>query len=226
MKRLYWLFLTCFLAIISCKKSNLSNNLAEDNGCVERIRVPVTAHSISAAEIIIADNLFLTNGIDNSRFRYSFYVNDSFQTLYSPYAKYDHKVVGVDQYVNGLRLFWGDMNYIFLDNKLNYRAGDPSSGTNLDTLPHLTTGQVRKLFLNDLEHFDHAGDKFKDSCFKAEFGYFNLGAGVSYAPENLVKAWKLIPKYTDPSWGEYPIAFYQDGDGKLISYNNGIQTFK
>ena len=224
MKRLYWLFLTCFLAFISCKKSNLDNSLAEDNGCVERIRVPVTAHSISAAEIIIADNLFLTNGIDNSRFRYYRYLNDSFPMLNSP--KYDEKMVNVDQYVNGLILFWGELGYIFWDNKFHYKSGELSMGTSLDTFPHLTTGQVRKLFLDDLEHFDHAGDKFKDSCFKAEFGYYNLNAGISYTAENLVKAWKMTPKYTDPSWGEYPIAFYQDGDGKLISYNNGIQTFK
>jgi hypothetical protein len=226
MNRLFWLSLTCLLVFISCKKSNLSNNLAEDNGCVERIRVSVTAHGIPAAEITIVNELFRTNGIDNSRFRYNQYRNDSFQTLYSPYTKYDEKIVGVDQYVNGLRLFRGDLAYIFWNDQLNHQSGALSNGTNLGTFPHLTTGQVRKLFLSDLEHFDNAGDKFKDSCFKAEFGYYNLNSGISYAAENLVKAWKLTPKYTDPGWGEYPIAFYQDGDGKLISYNNGIETFK
>ncbi len=224
MKRLYLVSLTCLLAFISCKKSNLSNSLAEDNGCVERIRVPVTAHSISAAEITIADNLFLTNGIDNSRFRYYLYRNDSFPTMYSP--KYDEKMVNVEQYVNGLLLFWGELGYIFWDNKFHYQSGELSKGTSLDTFPHLTTGQVRKLFLDDLEHFDYAGDKFKDSCFKAEFGYYNLNSGIGYSVENLVKAWKLTPKYTDPSYGEYPIAFYQDSDGKTILYNNGIETFK
>ena len=33
-------------------------------------------------------------------------------------------MVNVDQYVNGLLLFWGDMGYIFWDNKFNYQSGE------------------------------------------------------------------------------------------------------
>ena len=90
----------------------------------------------------------------------------------------------------------------------------------MDTLPQLGLGQIRKLFLVAIGKYDHKADQFKDSCFQAEFGYFNLNFATSNATENLVKAWRITAK------NSYPVAFYQDKDGKLISYDNGIRTFK
>lgn len=112
----------------------------------------------------------------------------------------------------------------FLDQQLSFTGGEITKGTSLDTLHQLTLPQLRGLFLASLQQFDKAAGKFKDSCFKAEFGYYDLNIGVSYASEVLVKAWRITPlNSVYPS--EYPIAYYQD-NGKLILYDNGIQASK
>ena len=127
----------------------------------------------------------------------------------------------VDQYTNGVKLFRGNLVYNFLDNKFNSKSGKLTNGTSLNTLPQLTLGQLRKLFIDDIELFDHNGKQFKDGCFNAEFGYYNLNAGSGNTSENLVKAWHLTPKSNS-----YPEAYYQDITGKKIYYFNGIMTIK
>jgi hypothetical protein len=232
MKQLFWTASAFILTLTACTKSNFTNSLADttealqaDNGCIERIVIPVTAHSINSLDVPTVNKLFTINGIDNSKFRYYRYIHDTLQTLYPSYTKYDQKTIRVDQYTNDVRIFTGDLVYNFLNNNFNYRGGNLTSGTSSDTVPQSTLGQIRKLFLDHIEQFDHAANKFKDGCFKAEFGYYNLKAGISYAQEVLVKAWRITPKNSVfPS--EYPVAFYQDNDGTLISYDNGIRTFK
>lgn len=223
MKQLFWIAIV--LSVTACTKPYTSKALQEDSGCIERIIIPVTAHGINSSDVSTVNNLFSTNGIDNSKFRYYRYTHDTFQTLYPPYTRYDQKTVRIDQYTNGIRIFTGDLVYIFFDNNFHYRGGNLTNGTSLNTVPKLTLPQLRKMFLDNIEQVDHASGKYKDSCFKAEFGYYNLNAGISYAQEVLVKAWRVTLKNSIyPS--EYPIAFYQDNDGKLIYYDNGIRTFK
>jgi hypothetical protein len=213
------LFLT--LTFYACTKQQL----AEDSGCIERLIIPENEHSINMADIASANALFLNNNIDNSKYRYNSYIHDSTQTYFSPYAKFDNKVVMVDEYTNGLKIFTGQLVFTFKNEVFNFKGGYPTNGTTLNATPMLTIGQLRKLFLNHIEQFDHKGIQYKDSCFTAEFGYYNLNAGTSYAPENLIKAWSLTLKNRNyPS--NYPVAFYQDTDGKLIYYDNGIRTFK
>lgn len=220
MKHLTRIAISYILTLTACTKS-----VQEDNGCIERIFIPMTAHSINSTDIASVNNLFISNGIDNSKFRYYRYIHDTLQTLYPPYIKYDQKMVRLDQYTNGVRIFTADLVYNFLNNGFNYRGGNLTTSTFMDTLSTLKLGQIRKLFLDNIEQFDHARNKFKDTCIKAEFGFFNLNAGISNAQEVLVKAWRASPKNAVfPS--EYPMAYYQDKDGKLICYDNGIRTFK
>ena len=207
------------LITFACSKSN--TDLPEDNGCIERVTVPVTAHSIDNSDIAKVNNLFTNNGIDNSKFRYFQYVHDTFHTLYPPYTSYDEQMIRVDQYTNGLRIFSSDLLYLFWDGSLHYRGGNITNGTSLNTSPKLTLGQIRKLFLDDIEKFDHTGARFNDSCFRAEFGYYNLNTGTNNSQEVLVKVWHVTPKIHS-----YPEAYYMDSDGKLIYYFNGIMTFK
>lgn len=219
MKNLFWIIITYSLTLAACTKSSI--NLPEDNGCVERILIPVTAHSINSLDVPTVNNLFISNGIDNSKFRYYQYIHDTLQTFYPPYTKHDDKIVRVDQYINEVKLFTGDLVYDFLDNSFNHRGGTPTNGTHLNTSPQLKLGQLRKLFIDDIELFDHKGNQYKGSCFNAEFGYFNLNAGTGNTSENIVKAWHLTPKSN-----LYPEAYYQDNSGQRIYYFNGIETFK
>jgi hypothetical protein len=222
MKTNYLTLIIFILSLNSCTNDYLLS-LTEDNGCIEKIVIPVNAHSIIAADVSVVNELFLKNGIDNSNLRYFRYIHDSIQTLYPPYTKFDEKVVKVDQYANGLRIFFSDMNYIFKNGRINYIAGNPSKGTKLNTSSRLTLGQLRKLFIVAAEQDDHKADQYKGVCLKAEFGYLDLNAGKPDYTEKLIKAWRITLRDSEyPS--EYPVAYINDDDGKLISYDNGIRT--
>jgi len=212
-----------FYLLSACTKSD-KDSLAEDNGCIDRIIIPVTAHAINNADIPVVNGLFQNNNVDNTNLRYYRYTHDSIQTYYPPYSKLDEKVVRVDQYTKGLRIMTGDMVFIFINDSFDLKVGYPTWGTYLNTNPHLSLGQVRKLFINDVDQFDHKANEYKDICLKAEFGYYNLNVSTGGSSENLVKAWRVTPKGTvHPS--EYPVGYYQDDDGKRIYYFNGIETF-
>ena len=207
----------------ACKKAGLA--LPDNSGCIERVLVPVNVHTISSSDMASANTLFAKNNMDNSRLRYYQYFRDSTQTFFPPYAKFENEVVKADEYTNGLRIFTGQLVFAFKNGVFNFRSGTPTNGTSLNTTPTLRLGQLRKLFLDNAEQFERKGSQYGDSCLKAEFGYYNLNAGTSYAAENLIKAWRVTMKHSlYPS--EYPQAFYQDNDGQLIYYANGIQTFK
>ncbi|HEY1200488.1 MAG TPA: hypothetical protein VGE79_05885 [Niastella sp.] len=221
MKKILPITIFCALTFIAC--TNDEPQLEEDYGCMERIIIPVTAHSVSNSDLPVINELFSKSGINNSNLRYARYQHDSLQTYYPPFAKKDSKVVRVDQYINGQRLFVGDMVYIFIENSFSSKSGHVTNGTSLDTSKKLSLPQLRKLFLNSIQQFDKAADKYKDTCFKAEFGYYNLSLGTGNTNEQIVKAWRVTPKNkVYPS--EYPEAYYQD-NGKLIVYDNGIRTF-
>jgi hypothetical protein len=208
------------IAFCACKKNNnttCNSNLAEDSGCMVRVVTPVNSHLIDSADIPIVNALFANNHIDCSRYRYIAYLHDSAApTYYPPYATYDDKVVKTIEYINNLAIFNGQINFEFLNGIFEFKAGTATHGTPLDTIPHLTLGQLRKLFINDVKRYIHNGVDYNDSCLKAEFGYFNLNASVSNAPEQLVKAWKVTLK--NSLYPEALAAYYQDCEGQLVGF--------
>lgn len=215
MKNTFTLLTACLVICAACGKSG--DRFTKDNGCVEQVTVPAPAHSINPAMVPTINNLFSKNGIDNSRFRYYRVTHDTLQTQYPPFTKYDRYVIRVDQYTNGVRIFYGEMIFHFLNDSLSYQSDNLTKGTTLDTVPKLSIRQLRKLFLDDLQRFDNARNKYNGVCFKCEFGYYNLNIGKHNAPEQLVKAWRVTPKDH-----EYPVAFYKDDNRGLIRYDNGI----
>jgi hypothetical protein len=230
MKKNILALLLLSLTINSCKKIEAGKeiNILEDKGCIERANISVNDHSghkINNTTISIIDNLFQTNGIDKTKFRFFFYDTDSVQTYFAPFTKYGQKIIRINQFTNGLEIFTSGTVYSFWNDNFKFRNGELTSGTTLNTTPTLSIGQVRTLFLGHIEQFDQKGNQFKDSCFSAQFGYFDLNAGTSNSAENLIKAWKVTLKNRIyPS--EIPIAFYKDDNGNLIYYDNGIRTFR
>jgi hypothetical protein len=217
---------TLALALVlgACSKSDVVPNLPFDSGCSEVSVMPVTKHDISAAEVQTANGLFARNNIDNRTFRYRFYSRDAaVQTYYPPYATFESQRVGVEQYTNGLRILTGHLNYVFNNGVFTFRAGNLTNGTRLDTKPALEPGQLRGLFLATAEKYDYNYSSYNlpEQCVTLEFGYYDMNAGTGGATERLVKAWKVTRKNS-----EYPYAYYQDEDGALIYYDNGIRTFR
>ena len=214
-----------FLSIIlgSCSKDIESGEnykqIPADNGCIEKITIPVSSQgTLTNADYNLILSLFSSNGISRPNFRYTRTYRDSVQTYN---GVYDFRNVFIIQYTNGLPIFRESLNYSFKNGIFNSYSGQLTNGTSLNTISALSLAQLRKLFIDDIELFDQKGGQFKDSCFKAEFGYFNLNAGTGNPSENLVKAWHLTPAFYS-----YPEAYYRDGSGDRIYYFNGIQTFK
>lgn len=220
MKYAFSIISACLVIVAACRKSGHSSPLPEDRGCVERVVIPVSAHSINAADVPVINNLFSKNGIDNSRFRYYRHIHDTLKTQYPPFRWYDMHVVRLDQYTNGLPVFYGEMIFHFLDDSLSYLSDNVTKGTSLDTIPRLNLFQLRKLFLHTVERFDHNSDQYRDVCIKCEFGYYDQNVSKYGEPEQLVKAWRVTPKNS-----EYPFAYFTD-EGVFISYDNGIRTFR
>lgn len=211
------------LVLLSCNKGDQIKKLEEDNGCIERKTLRVDQHSVSSADIVTINNLFIGNNIDTNKYRYYKYVNDSVQTYFPPFAVFDSKIVRVDQYANGLRIFNADRVFLFKNNLFDHVGGNPTNGTSLNTEPVLNIAQVRKLFIDAIELYDHKGTQYKDTCLNAEFGYYNVNAGTGNSTEVLIKAWRVTRKNSIyPS--EYPVAYFHDDDGRLIYYFNGIMV--
>jgi hypothetical protein len=186
---------------------------------IEQLTIPVASHgTMMDADYNLVTALFASNGINTRNFRYTRTYRDSVQTYN---GKHDFRNVFVIQYANGLPIFIESLNYLFKNGIFNSYSGKLSAGTTLDTTSISSLKQLRKLFLDDMESFDHIGNLYRDSCLNAEFGYFNLNAGTGNNTENLVKAWHVTTKSK-----LYPEAYYKDGSGERIYYFNGIVTFK
>ena len=205
--------------LFSCKKEmdDLSMQNGVDNGCIERNIILVTQHSISPLNIQLVNALFTKNRIDNNKLRYYQYTNDSFQTYFPPYTKFDQKLIRADQYANGVRLFEYNVVYNFKDDIFDFANGIVNETITLNTNPKQTLVRLRKLYISDLEQFNQKGASYKDSCLKAEFGYYELNSGAGNDKKIWVKAWKVTPQNTD-----YPQGYYQDENGSRIAYSDGI----
>ena len=219
MKKNISIFLFLSIILGSCSKEAESvdhKQIASDNGCIEKITIPVSSQgTLTNADYNLILTLFSSNGISNPNFRFTrTYYHDSVQTYN---GIHNFRNVIIIQYTNGLPIFRESLNYSFKNGIFESYAGQLTNGTSLNTVSTLSLGQLRKLFIDDIELFDHKGKQYKDSCFKAEFGYFNLNAGTGNTSENLVKAWHLTPNFYS-----YPEAYYRDDTGERIYYFNGI----
>jgi len=214
------LFLTAAtMTITSCSKS--SHNEPPDNGCIARVFIQLSDPSLTPAQTRTADSLLDVNHINHNNYRYLGMHQDSVNSHFNQY-------VMADQYANGLRLFTSQISYVFIDGILYYTSGASTKGTPLDTVPSLSLTRLRTLFSSDLKKREFKGSVtygFRDSCYKAEFGYYNFAA--SNAPENLIKAWRVSIKYTGkgPLLGypdDFPYAYYKDSNGELIGFLGNI----
>lgn len=189
-----------------CKKQ-----LLEDKGCTNRIIIPVTSHqSLTDSDYNFINSLFISNEIRTDNYRYT-------SLRFNSLNGYKYTIVCITQYINGLPVFIQNLNYVFVNRTIQHSTGHVINGTSLDSKSALTLRQLRKLFIDDIESFNGKGNQYKDSCFNAEFGYYNLNADTGNESIKLIKAWHVTPKFSS-----YPEAYYQDNSGKRIYYFDGI----
>jgi len=221
MKHLF--FTACVMApmLLACSKSDPDPSIATDPGCSGLAAMPASAHAITPAQVQLANSLFARNGLDTSRVRYVRFLQDSVATYYAPYAPLVTDNVGVEEYANGLPVFSQQVNYIFKAGTLSFTAGTPTRGTQRAGRPTLTAGQMRTRFFATVNEFDSSNNRLASQCVEARLGYYNLNSLTANTAENLVLAWKVNVKGQS-----YPFAYFEDTNGRLIYYDNGIRTFR
>lgn len=214
------LFLVGGLSFACSKTQTSPAGFSSDNGCIQDITQPASAHALSASQVAAANSLFDRNRIGHANFRYFQYRRDSLTNFAAP-TRVLSELVQVHEYVNGLKVFTAQQNFIFWNGIFHYRAGSLAGSTLLPNVPVLATPQVRGLFRDAMARFD-SRNGIENQCVSAEFGYYNLAANKGgVATENVVRAWRVTKEGQ-----EYPLAYFQDADGQLIYYDNGFRTFR
>lgn len=210
------------MLIASCSKNNavpLTAAIAADEGFIQNSTQPVGVHSLPASQVLLINSLFDRNLLNHATLRYFQYQRDSLRNFSAP-TRVLSEVVRTYEFVNGLQVFTAQTNFIFWNGDLHYRAGKSPGSTAISAGPRLTLPQLRGLFKDAMARFD-PGNTVENQCLDAELGYYDRNIGQVGRPEKLEKAWKITKQ------GQaYPLAFFQDDNGELIYYDNGLRTFR
>lgn len=218
MNKKFILLCACALMAAACNKSHIPDSVpSDDHGCIERGFTDKNSPGLSPANMRSADSLMDVNQIDHSRIRYSRYETDTFHP-FAPYPPVFTQRITADQYVNGRRIFNAPRYFLFYDGKLHYSYGTviTSGGGNPVGGPYLSLTQLRSLFTRDLLKSDATSRYLTDSCYRAEYGYFNIAGSNDKEPQ-LVRAWFVSLLSDNDPWPLVaPSACYQDSDGKTL----------
>ncbi|SEO58152.1 hypothetical protein SAMN05192574_109167 [Mucilaginibacter gossypiicola] len=217
MKKFYCLVLVVLVAFAACKKGQLSSGDGEDNGCISRVKRDYS--DSNKVELATAIKLLQKNNIPtNGLVIYRVILNDSITTN-GPLRVYQHVMAYEES--NGLPIFNSGIGYHFKNEVFETSIGQRHGTLNLSTNAGATLPQIRKVFIDAFNKDGYTiGNTVDDSsCLNAEFGYFNLNQDAPDHP-NFIKVWKV----TFAKYNEYPVAYIQDSDRKLIYYFNGLLT--
>jgi hypothetical protein len=216
MKKFYCLVLSALVAFASCKKNELNHTYGEDNGCISRIKRDYS--DSNKVELATAVKLLQQNNIPlNGLVIYQVILNDSI-SINGPLRIYQH--VAAYEESKGLPIFNSGIGYHFKNGIFETSIGKRYGTLGLDTVAKATLPQIRKVFIDAFNKDGYTIDNHVNasSCLRAEFGYFNLNQDTPDHPD-FVKVWKVA--FTGY---EYPVAYIQDDNRKLLSYFNGLLT--
>jgi hypothetical protein len=217
MKKFYCLVLFALVAFASCKKGELNHTYEEDNGCISRTKRDYS--DSNKVELATAVKLLQKNNIPtNDLVIYRAILNDSVTTN-GPLSIYQHVVAYEES--KGLPIFNSGISYHFRNEAFETSIGHRYGTLSLNTTAEATLPQIRKIFINAFNNDGYNIDNHvnSSSCLNAEFGYFNLNQDTPDHP-NFVKVWKV----TFSNYNEYPVAYIQDDNRKLLYYFNGLLT--
>jgi len=204
MKKLSFPILFILFAISACKK-NAATNI---DGCINRVETHSSTILLSATDQAKSLGLFQQNHIIQGALQFYRYGVDN-NAVQGPY-----QYVSAHQYFNDLLLFNADVSFTFRQGVFISTSGGQYATIGLDANPHLSLADVRAAFLAI-----PANAALKDSCLKAQFGYWNIGNGSGTPPENFVKAWKVTLK--NPA-SPIPTTYLRDDNGKSVFYDDGL----
>ncbi|WP_417588667.1 hypothetical protein [Owenweeksia hongkongensis] len=201
----------CSLFLFSCDKKESSSD--EEQFCYNWKQNSTTDILLSVNEEALVDSLFINNNLSNANLQ--FFDLSASSLTNTTYVK-------CHQYVNGLKVFSGDLVYLFDSNgKFEEVFGDVITGINLSNKPAMNPNDLVKTFHDSIKA-DSQMQGYKSQmlaeCVNLEFGYFDENAGGGSASPSYIKAWWLT--YDD--YGAEMIV--NDHSGKTYRYFNGIRT--
>ncbi|MBN2096182.1 S-layer homology domain-containing protein [Candidatus Peregrinibacteria bacterium] len=125
--------------------------------------------------------------------------------------------VSCDQFVNGLKLFYEELEYRFNEYAILYPSGIHGNEIielDLDNRPSMSKEDVIDLFNNEINNdvylTPYEKQRALNGCYELEFGYYHLNSG------SFTKAWRIDSKDVPPLH-----AFINDTTSEIIYYDNG-----
>jgi Zn-dependent metalloprotease len=187
------------------------NSNGEGLYCIKTIQNSPGTTVLSKSEMDEIKNLFSRNQLDFKKYQFTRFQKDEL----------GHRHVRCYQFANNLIVFTSDAIFHFDNNGKYYTlSGELVNAISLDKNPSMSRDEVVEKFMGNIEQdgFNQGNNELISSCFDVEFGYYDLNAGISYADEKYVKAWKIKPRNS-----EYPFAYINDESSEIIYYDNGIR---
>lgn len=215
MKNHFISFIMFLVIISSCKKvacdcELVPAKLGFDSGCIERTYYPINEYGITDSTRMNVVNLFLKNGIDTNVYKcYNFYTT-TYKSTIPLYLNIIDSTIDAYQYYNGYRIFDQVVQFHFgneMNDSIYKQLSKPIKYKVLNTDSTLQLGQLRYLFMIDLNRFQALGNHFADSCMSAEKGYFK------YDSITLRTSWLVSPLNSS-----LPNSIYYDSTGQFVSY--------
>jgi hypothetical protein len=216
MKKFYCLVLIVLAAFTACKKGELSAAGGEDNGCINRVKRDYS--DSNKVELAAAITLLQKNNIPvNGLVIYRVILNDSISNN-GPLNIYQHVIAYEES--KGLPIFNSGIGYHFRNEVFSTTIGRRYGTLSLNTTATAPLPQIRKIFIDAFKKDGYTIDNHvnESSCLNAEFGYYNLTPDTPDQP-HFAKVWKVTFMNYD-----YPVAYIQDDNRKLLSYFNGLLT--
>ena len=216
MKKFYCLVLIVLAAFTACKKGELSSAGEEDNGCISRVKRDYS--DSNKVELAAAIKLLQKNNIPvNGLVIYRVILNDSISNN-GPLNIYQHVIAYEES--KGLPIFNSGIGYHFRNEVFATTIGRRYGTLSLNTTATAPLPQIRKIFIDAFKKHGYTIDNRvnESSCLNAEFGYYNLTPDTPDQP-HFAKVWKVTFMNYD-----YPVAYIQDDNRKLLSYFNGLLT--
>jgi Zn-dependent metalloprotease len=212
MKRLVLIIippLICGVVLWLASSCNKESN--ENSNCVKIIKNLPKTTVLSKSEMDAIKYLFNRNQLDYTKYLFTRFQKDEL----------GHSHARCYQFANNLIVFTSDAIFHFDKNDNFYYSDRLISKIDLDTKPSMKQDNVVEKFKDEIEQDGFIMMQYPDiidGCFELEFGYYDLNAGISYADENYIKAWKIKPTNR-----EYPNAYIKDKNSEIIYYDNGIR---
>lgn len=204
--------LILFISILlsSCKKEGTAG------GCIAQTdEIP----SVSASDNAAIQTLLNNNNFSGKNQVFDSYVFYTAMNLQNQQVLY--QTASSIQVRNGLPIFYSNLFYAFQNGVSSGYSGKPYGAITLDAKPSQTLPVLKQLFITEAINKQGISASYKDSCYVAQFGYYNINLNnAADTTASLIKAWEIRPKNS-----QYPQCYVRDDNGSTIYFDSGIRLF-